>query len=194
MVTRSGDQAGGSAVAGALVDALAAADERAPLGPAGGPLGVPHRQRGGQQPHWDGEPDLGGDQVVEELADRDLRAGRAEAEVQGHVLPEVLGHEHMPAKRLLRAGHDQHHADGGEGGHAEAPPVPAALEQDHRLPDQPGDNGQGREPDQQQHDQQQPVGGGLPGGPGDGLAGGGLPAVAWHRMVGARHVAPPGRM
>ena len=34
----------------------------------------------------------------------------------------------------------------------------------------------GREPDQQQHDQQQAVGGRLAGGPGDRLAGGGLPA------------------
>ena len=84
----------------------------------------------------------------------------------------------MPAQGLLRAGHGQHHGDPGEAGEGEAPPVPAALEQDHRLPQQPGDDGQRGEPDQQQHDQQQPVGGRLAGGSGDRLAGGGLPAVA----------------
>ena len=178
VVAGLGDQAGGLAVAGALVDALAAADEGAPLGPAGGPLGVPHRQRRGQQPDRDGQPHLGGDQVPEELADGDAGAGGAEAEVQGHVLPEVLGHKDVPAQRLLRAGHGQHHADGGEAGEGEAPPVPAALEQDHRLPQQPGHDGQGREPDQHQDDQQQAVGGRLAGGPGDRLAGGGLPAAA----------------
>ena len=109
--SRAGRPAGGPAVAGALVDALAAADEGAPLGPAGGPLGVPHRQRGGQQPDRDGQPHLGGDQVPEELADRHLGAGGAEAEVEGHVLPEVLGHEDVPAQGLLGAGHGQHQAD-----------------------------------------------------------------------------------
>ena len=56
---------------------LAAADEGAPLGPAGGPFGVPDRQAGGQQPDRDGQPHLGGHQVPEELADRDAGAGRA---------------------------------------------------------------------------------------------------------------------
>ena len=110
VVAGPGDQAGGLAVAGALVDALAAADEGAPLGPAGGPLGVPDRQGRGQQPDRDGQPHLGGDQVPEELADGDAGAGGAEAEVEGHVLPEVLGHEDVPAQRLLRAGHGQHDA------------------------------------------------------------------------------------
>ena len=42
-------------------------------------------------------------------------AGWAEAEVEGDVLPEVLGHEDVPAQGLLGAGHGQHHADAGEG-------------------------------------------------------------------------------
>jgi hypothetical protein len=74
--------------------------------------------------------------------------------VQGDVLPEVLGHEDVPAHSLLGAGHDQHHADGNQAGQGETPPVPAPLEQDHRLPEQPGDDGQRREPDQQDHEQQ----------------------------------------
>jgi hypothetical protein len=133
-----GEQPGGLAVAGALVDAVAAADEGAPLGPAGSSLGIPDRQAGGQQPDRDGQPHLGGDQVPEELADGDAGAGGAEAEVQGHVLPEVLGHEDVPAQGLLGAGLGQHHADSGQAGDGEAPPVPAALKQDHRLPNQPG--------------------------------------------------------
>ena len=193
VVARLGEQPGRAAVAAALVDALAPADERAPLGPASGPLGVPHRQRGGQQPHRDGQPHLRGHQVAEELADRDPGPWRAEAKVQGHVLPEVLGHQDVPAQGLLGASHREHHADAGEAGQGEAPPVPTALQQDDRLPSQPGDDGQGGEPDQQEHDQQQAVGGGLAGGPGDGLAGGGLPAVAWRRTVRAGHGAPPGR-
>ena len=76
-----------------------------------------------------------------------------------------------------RAGHGQHDGDGDEAGEGEAPPVPAALEQDHRLPDQPRHDGQGREPDQHQHDQQQAVGGRLTGRAGDRLAGGGLPTA-----------------
>jgi hypothetical protein len=71
---------------------------------------------------------------VEELADRDLGPGRAEAEVEGDVLPEVLGDEDVAAQGFLGAGHGEHHADAGETGEGEAPPVPAALEQDHRLP------------------------------------------------------------
>jgi hypothetical protein len=191
VVARLGEQAGGAAVAGALVDALAAADKGAPLGPAGGALGGPHRQRGGQKADRDGQPHLGNHQVVNELADGDAGAWGAEAEVEGDVLPEVLGHEDVPAQGLLRAGHGQHHADPGEAGEGEAPPVPAALEQDHRLPGQPSHDGQGREPDQHQQDQQQPVGGRLPGRPGDRLAGGGLPAVTRRGVVGARHEAPP---
>ena len=145
-------------------------------------------RRGGQQPDRDGQPHLGGHQVPEELADGDAGAGRAEAEVEGDVLPEVLGHEDVPAQGLLGAGHGQHDADAGEAGEGEAPPVPAALEQDHRLPEQPGDDGQRGEPDQQQHDQQQAVGGRLAGGAGDRLAGGGLPAarVAQDRWGGSR--------
>jgi ubiquinone biosynthesis protein len=68
-----------------------------------------------------------------------------------------------------------------------------ALQQDHRLPQQPGHDGQRGEPDQQQHDQQQAVGGRLTGRSGDGLAGGGLPAVARRRTVGAGHATPPER-
>jgi hypothetical protein len=170
VIAGAGDQPRCLAVARALVDALAAAHEGAPLGAAGGPFGVPHRQGGGQQPDRGGQPHLGRDQVPEELPDGDAGAGWAEAEVQGHVLPEVLGHEHMPAQRLLGAGHGQYRADGDQRGEGEAPPVPAALEQDHRLPDQPGHDGQRREPDQQQHDQQQAVGGRLAGGTGDGVA------------------------
>jgi hypothetical protein len=154
VVAGPGDQAGGAAVAGALVDALAAADEGAPLGPAGGPLSVPHRQRGGQEPDWHGQPHLGGDQVPEELADGDLGAGWAEAEVEGDVLPEVLRDEDMAAQGFLGAGHGHHQGDPGEAGQGEAPPVPAALEQNHRLPQQPGHDGQGGEPDQQDYDQQ----------------------------------------
>jgi hypothetical protein len=97
VVARTGDQPGHPPVVGTLVDALAASDEGAPLGPAGGPFGVPHRQRGGQQPERDGQPHLSGDQVVEELADRHFGSWGAEAEVEGHVLPEVLGHEAVPA-------------------------------------------------------------------------------------------------
>ena len=41
--------------------------------------------------------------ILEELADGDAGSGGAEAEVEGHVLPEVLGHEHMPAQGLLGA-------------------------------------------------------------------------------------------
>jgi hypothetical protein len=103
VVTRVGEQPGGLAVAGALVDALAAAHEGAPLGPASGPLGVPYRQRSGQQPDRRGQPDLGGDQVVEELADGDVGAWWPEAEVEGDVLPEVLRDEDVPAQRLLGA-------------------------------------------------------------------------------------------
>jgi hypothetical protein len=194
VVAGLGDQAGGAAVAGALVDALAAADEGAPLGPTSGPLGIPHRQRGSQQPDRDGQPHLGDDQVPEELTDRDPGAGRAEAEMQGDVLPEVLGREDVPAQRLLGAGHHDHHADGGHAGEGEPPPVPAALQQDHRLAQQPGHDGQRREPDQQDHDQQQAVDGGLAGGAGDRLARGGLPATARRRVVGAGHEVPPGRM
>jgi hypothetical protein len=191
VVTGPGDQAGGTAVAGALVDALAAAHERAPLGPAGGPLGVAHRQRRREEADRDGQPHLRDDQVPEELADGDPGAGWAEAEVQGHVLPEVLGDEDVAAQGLLRPGHGQHHADAGEGGEGEAPPVPAALHQDHRLPGQPGHDGQGGEPDQQQHDQQQAVGAWLAGGPGDGLAGGGPPAAGGVRAGGDGHATPP---
>jgi hypothetical protein len=191
-VAGSRDQSSRAPVAGALVDALAAPDEGAPLGPAGGPLGVPDRQRGGQQPDRDGQPHLGGDQVPEELADGDAGAGRAEAEVEGDVLPEVLGYEDVPAQGLLGADDQEDGGDPREAGEGEAPPVPAALQQDHRLAQQPGDDGQGREPDQHQHDQQQPVSGRLPGGPGDRLAGGGLPAPGGLRAGRDGHGAPPG--
>jgi hypothetical protein len=53
VVAGLGDQPGRAPVAGALVDALAAPDEGAPLSPAGGLLGIPHRQAGGQQPDRD---------------------------------------------------------------------------------------------------------------------------------------------
>jgi hypothetical protein len=96
VVAGLGEQPGRAAVAGALVDALAAPDEGAPLGPAGGPLGVPHRQRGGQQPDRGGQPHLGDDQVPEELADGDAGPWGAEAEVESHVLPEVLRDEDVP--------------------------------------------------------------------------------------------------
>jgi hypothetical protein len=142
VVTRSGQQAGGLAVAGALVDALATTHQGAPLGPAGGPLGVPHRQAGGQQTDRDGQPHLGGDQIPEELADGDAGAGGAEAEVEGDVLPEVLGHKDVPPQRLLGADDQQDSGDPGEGGEGEAPPVPAALEQNHRLAQQPDQDGQ----------------------------------------------------
>ena len=49
---------------------------------------------------------------------------------------------------LLGAGHGQHHRDGGEGAQGEAPPVPATLEQNHRLAEQPRDDGQRGDPDQ----------------------------------------------
>ena len=193
VVAGPGDQPGGLAVAGALVDALAAADEGAPLGPAGGPLGVPHRQRGGQQPDRDGQPHLGGHQVPEELADGDAGAGWAEAEVEGDVLPEVLGHEDVPAQGLLGAGHGEHDA------RCQARLARVKRHQCQRRwskitawPEQPGHDGQRGEPDQQQHDQQQAVGGRLAGGPGDRLAGGGLPAAGRvPGSVGAVHEAPP---
>jgi hypothetical protein len=192
VVARLDKQAGGLAVAGALVDVLAAPHEGAPLGAAGGSLGVPHRQRGGQQPDRDGQPHLSGQQVPEELASRHLGAWGAEAEVEGDVLPEVLGHKDVPPQRRLGAGRRQHQPDPGKGGQGEAPPVPAALQQNHCLADQPGHDGQRREPDQHQHDQQQAVGSRLAGGPGDRLAGGGLPAMARRGVVGAGHGAPPG--
>jgi hypothetical protein len=59
VVARLGQQPGRAAVAGALVDALAATDERTPLRASSGPLGIPDRQRGGQQPDRDGQPHLG---------------------------------------------------------------------------------------------------------------------------------------
>jgi hypothetical protein len=96
VVARPGDQPGHAAVASTLVDALATADEGAPLGTASGPLGVPHRQAGGQQANRHGQPYMSGHQVVEELADRDPSAWRAEAEVQRDVLPEVLRDEDVP--------------------------------------------------------------------------------------------------
>jgi hypothetical protein len=194
MVARLGDQPRGAAVAGALVDALAAPDDGAPLGPAGGPLGVPDRQGGGQEPDRGGQPHLSGDQVPEELTHGDAGVGGAEAEVQGDVLPEVLGDEDVPPQGGLRPDHQQYGGDPGEGGEGEAPPVPAALQQDDRLAQQPGHDGQGRYPDQQQDDQQQPIGGGLAGGPGNGLVWGGLPAVARRGVVGAGHEAPPRRI
>jgi hypothetical protein len=43
--------------------------------------------------------------------------------VQGHVLPEVLWHEDVPAQGGLGAGHRQHERDPGEAGEGEAPPV-----------------------------------------------------------------------
>jgi hypothetical protein len=194
VVTGSGDQAGRLAVAGALVDALAAPHEGAPLGPAGGPLGVPHRQRRRQEADRDGQPHLGHHQVTEELTDRDPSTRRAEAEVQGHVLPEVLRDEDVPPERLLRADNQQDGGDPGEGGQGEAPPVPATLHQDHHLAQQPHDDGERREPDQQGDDQQQAVGGRLASGPGDRLAWGGLPAARRVRtVVGAAHRAPPVR-
>jgi hypothetical protein len=68
--------------------------------------------------------------------------------VEGDVLPEVLRDEDVPAQGLLGADDQQHGGDGGEAGEGEAPPVPAALQQDHRLPNQPGDDGQRGEPDE----------------------------------------------
>jgi hypothetical protein len=67
------------------------ATEGAPLGTIGGPLGVPHRRRGGQQADRDGQPHLGGHQVPEELADGDASAGWAETEMQRHCQPDKQG-------------------------------------------------------------------------------------------------------
>jgi hypothetical protein len=97
VITRLGEQPGRLALPAALVDALATPHKGTPLGPAGGPLGVPHRQRGGQQPDREGQPHLGGQQVPEKLADRDSSSWRAEAEVESDVLPEVLRHKDVAA-------------------------------------------------------------------------------------------------
>jgi len=106
----------------------------------------------------------------------------------------MLGHEDVAAQGLLGAEDQQHERDPGEGGQGEAPPVPPALEQDRRLAQQPGQQRQRREPDQQDHDQQQAVGGRLAGGSWDGLAGGGLPAAGRVPGVGAVHETPPWRV
>jgi hypothetical protein len=64
VVAGLGEQLGGLAVVGALVDEPAAADQRAPLGVAGRVLGEVHRQRGGEQPDWQAQPELGEQHVM----------------------------------------------------------------------------------------------------------------------------------
>jgi hypothetical protein len=137
VVTRLGEELGGLAVAGALVDELAAADQWAPLGVAGGMLGEVDRQGGGEQPNGEAEPELGQHHVVGELADAERGAGWAEAEQQRDVLPEVLVDVEVPLQCRAGADHRQDVGEVGQRGDGEAVPVPALLHQDQQLPDQP---------------------------------------------------------
>jgi hypothetical protein len=190
VVTRLGEELGGLAVAGALVDELAAADQRAPLGAAGGMLGEVHSQCGGEQADRDAQPQLGHDHVVGDLAQRERGAGWAEAKQQRGVLPEVGVDVEVAAQGLLRADDGQDVCEVDQGGEGEAVPVPALLHQDRELADQPRGQGDRREPEQQDDRQPEARRRGLVGGARGRLPGAGRPRVC----DGATgHSTPPWR-
>src|SRR4029453_14167410 len=129
-------QGGGFSVAGGLGDGLGAADEGAPLGPAGGPLGIPDRQAGGEQADRDGQPHLSHHEVPEELADGEPRPWRAEAENAGPRTARSAGAQRCaaagpprgrsrPARRRCRRVRRGGSATRASGAAAGSPPGPA---------------------------------------------------------------------